>query len=149
MSVSDFIDRQTTGDLDLYDDILEEDFACEKESLAELQQKYQEALQKIATLENTVKERTAAMELLEKKNVYLQKNISMLYKTACTEIKRKNDNIESLREQLESYEKENYLKKRQSGYSKWNGDYQSNSKPSQTYRRNSYEKEKSPHMYSF
>ncbi|XP_014788063.1 serine/arginine repetitive matrix protein 5 [Octopus bimaculoides] len=141
MSLLEFTERQLNGDLDLYDDILQEDFECEKDSINELQQKYQEAMQKIATLENTVKERTAAMEILEEKNTNLQKNILNLYKTACLTIKGKSGNIISLREQIEFYEKEKCLKQRQSGYSHWNSHHQRH-KPSQRDQRDTKENDR-------
>ncbi|GAB1606835.1 uncharacterized protein LOC115222870 isoform X2 [Argonauta hians] len=104
-------------DLDLYHDILE-DFVTEKESRQELQQKYEAAVQKAASLEKRVKESSAILAGLEKKNIFLQKNISMLYKTACAEIKRKDSTIQSLREQLDSYEQRKLLKKMASAHSK-------------------------------
>ncbi|XP_029648977.2 pre-mRNA-splicing factor CWC22 homolog [Octopus sinensis] len=134
MSLSEFTERQQNGDLDLYDDILREDFECEKDSINELQQKYQEAMQKIATLENTVKERTSAMEILEEKNTNLQKNILNLYKTACLTIKGKSGNIISLREKIEFYEKEKCLKQMQSGYSHWNSHHQRHKPPQRDQR---------------
>lgn len=95
-------EEHTDDCLDLYDDILVEDLTCQQESLHEVQIKYQEALRRIAILEKITKQNETDIVSLKKKNTYLLKNISVLYKTACTELERKKEVIESLRNQLAS-----------------------------------------------
>ena len=66
----------------------------------QVQIKYQEALKRIAVLEGITRQNETDIDNLKKKNTYLMKNISVLYKTACTELERKKEIIKSLQNQL-------------------------------------------------
>ena len=67
--------------------------------LFQLKQKYEAALEKMRSMSGEIEELTKAKADLEEKNGVLAQNISILYTTAKTELKRKDKQMNDLRQQ--------------------------------------------------
>ena len=106
--------QDTEFDFDLFDEvIIDKELSSNQQANQELQEKYEKAMKQLS--------------LLEKENRILKANISSLFKTAVSEIERKDGQISQLRSELDDF----ILRRNK----KWTGDQSKETTQEDKHRR--------------